>query len=861
MKLSFPSSSFALALLLGTLTLVGCGGALNFPDSVASTQAAGPPIQGSVFGGHAPIQGAHVYLLQPSTTAYGGVATSILGSGSTNSPGGYPLASNVNDPNVPATAGFNGAEPQYVTSDSGGFFNLTGAYTCQVGQPVYIYAWGGNIGPTAGGPTTYTVSQITVTNATFGSTGTATYTFTINSAQPIPVGQSVTIAGLYAGNGTGSDNWSILDGAQAVLASPAPGTTTFSFKATNFYTWFGGTQSGNIVNGTYSTTGTNNFGATGTATASTSTNPAAQNNAIVELATLGDCPSSGNFSTAGDGALSFVYMNEVSTVAAAYTFQPFTLATNNDAWHVGSDGSLAGIVGMANAADTAAQLYNIQGSGQISTSGDGEGHLANTQTVVVSGSIKSGTGIVPQATIDSLANILAACIDSTPVGGGGPSAQCTSLFNIATNNGQTHTTGNTPTDTAAAAINIARYPAGNHSTGTTDATYVSDLFAIATGVVPYVPNLANPPNDWTIVINYPESSTAYPFASNPDFGSAESIEVEEFGQIWVTGQVHDSIIRMTSQGVYNAVNTLGYIPGYVSVDGSNNAWTGNANSTSGIFEAGSNGIFTALYGSGYNKGYVNIADHLGNDYFFASNSTTGGNYEMFEYPVGSATSATPNKYSISPSPITAGDNIAHGAIDASGDFWLTTESSYQIARVTATGTSLFTPIVTAQQPEFPAIDHAGNAWVAVQETNSVIYKVTPTGTHTTLTSSGTGAELTSTFGAAVDGNGNVWFANRCGNYGACGGTAGENTVFVINGANNKAISPSTNYYPEAQYPATSNTFTRILYGALNLAIDPSGNVWVTNYTGNSVAEIVGAAAPVETPLSLAAGDNKLGIKP
>ena len=858
MKLSSPSSSFALALLLGTLTLVGCGGALNFPDSVASSHASGPPIQGAVFGGHAPIQGAHVYLLQPSTTAYGGVATSILGTGSTTSPGGYPLTADVNDPNVPVGS-------QYVTTDSNGVFNLTGAYVCQVGQPVYLYAWGGNIGPTAGTPTTFTfnISQITVSNATFGTSGTATYTFTVNSTQALAVGQSVTLAGLSAGDGISTDNWSILDGAQTVIASPAPGVTTFSFTATNAFPLLGGITTANITNGTYSAGGTNGFGSSGTVSAQVSpTNPPAQNGAIVELATLGNCPSSGNFSTAGDGALSFVYMNEVSTVATAYTFQPFTLATNNDAWHIGTNGTFSARIGMFNAAATAAQLYNIQGSSQISTSGDGEGHLANIQTVPVSGSIASGTGIVPQATIDSLANILAACIDAAPPSGGGTPAQCTSLFNIATNDGQTASGSNAPADTAAAAINIARYPAGNHSNGNADATYAKDLFAIASGTVPYVPDLANAPHDWTIAINYPVSSTAYSFANNPYFGSAESIEIDQLGQIWVTGQAKHSIIRMTSQGVYNAVNTLGYIPGYVSIDGSNNAWTGNANSTSGIFEAGANGIFTALYGSGYYQSYVNIADHLGNDYFFANNSNTNGNYEMFEYPSGSTTSTTPTQFSISPSVITGGDNVAHGAIDASGDFWLTTETSYQIARVNSSGTQVFPPIVTAQQPEFPAIDNNGNAWVAVQATTSQIYVVPPNGkTPAILTNASTGAELTSTFGAAVDGNGNVWFANRCGNYGGCGNTAGENTLIEINGATRTAISPPTNYSPEAQYPATAKGFTPILYGSLNLAIDPSGNVWVTNYTGNSVAEIVGAAAPVVTPLSVAAGSNKLGVKP
>jgi hypothetical protein len=50
-----------------------------------------------------------------------------------------------------------------------------------------------------------------------------------------------------------------------------------------------------------------------------------------------------------------------------------------------------------------------------------------------------------------------------------------------------------------------------------------------------------------------------------------------------------------------------------------------------------------------------------------------------------------------------------------------------------------------------------------------------------------------------------------------------------------------------------------------IAIDPSGDVWVTNTStsgvGYSVTELIGVAAPTYTPLSSAAAVNKLGMKP
>jgi hypothetical protein len=248
---------------------------------------------------------------------------------------------------------------------------------------------------------------------------------------------------------------------------------------------------------------------------------------------------------------------------------------------------------------------------------------------------------------------------------------------------------------------------------------------------------------------------------------------------------------------------------------------------------------------------------------------------MYEYPAGSTTATTPNVYSLASSGFGAG-NVAHGAIDASHDFWLTSETAnnYQIAKVTSTGTNVWTINTRDKQPEFVAIDANGTGWIPSQTAAGPIYKITSAGVSTSLTSASTGAALYYPFGSAVDGNGNVWITNRCGAYNVCGTATNSSTLIELNGTGtttpgtiNTAISPPTNYLPETLYPSTAAAFTPIMPDPLNVAIDPSGNVWITNYTGNaatgSVVEIVGAAAPVVTPLSAAAGaaPNKLGAKP
>ena len=775
----FHPRSLALALLLGSasVALIGCGGMdVGFPDSVISTQVEGPPMSGTIYGGHAPVTGSHIYLLQPGTLGIGSLATSLLGTGPSSSPGGYALHINPatgGDPHIPA--GW-----QYVISDSSGGFSLTGGYTCTAGHPVYIYSSGGN-----------------------------------------------------------------------------PGT---------------------VINA-----------------------------AISQMAVLGNCPSNGvpNFGGSSNSPINFVYMNEVSTVAAAYVFQPFTSSANNDAVHIGSTGTAQGLTGIENAANTAAQLYAIQGNGQISAVNVGEGHLANYQTQQLSfGSSgvtftpNAGNGVVPQATIDTLGNILASCVDGAT---GATSTSCITLFANATDDGLT--TGTNPTDTATAAINIARYPAGNYASTTgVNTNFVTNIYGLQSGTVPFVPKLAHAPNDFTIVINYPLTAVSgYPSATNSLLGKAESIAVDDLGQIWITAQTSHVAFRWSPLGAPNStVNTATYNYGYVSIDGSNNAWTGNGNSTTGIQFAGSNGVFTTTYGSGYNTAYTVITDKSGDAFFFASNNGTpdatyntcyttgsGGNqtttcdYQMWKYsPGGTLLSSSPSCATVT-GPyvyyctgagyiISSGDNVAHGAIESAakgGDLWVTSERSpYQIARITPTGGKAFSFSTTTRQPEFPSIDRNGNAWIANQAAAATVYKMTTTGTspyytYTTLTSASTGANLVWTFGSAVDGNNNVWLANRCGGYGACTNITGTNSIIQINGSNNLAISPPTNYIPEAQYPATATSFTTMLNDSLNVAIDPSGNVWVTNYIGNSVVEMVGAAAPVVTPLSLAAGNNMLGVAP
>ena len=127
------SSLAALAAFAGfalTLTLTGCGmGTSVFPDTpVASTAAKVPlgTINGNDFGGHAPIVGAHVFVLQATQAGYGAKVTSLLNSSYANS--NYPTA-------LDSTTGSPTNGWYYVTSDQSSNFSVSGDYSCAAGLP------------------------------------------------------------------------------------------------------------------------------------------------------------------------------------------------------------------------------------------------------------------------------------------------------------------------------------------------------------------------------------------------------------------------------------------------------------------------------------------------------------------------------------------------------------------------------------------------------------------------------------------------------------------------------------------------------------------------------------------------------
>jgi hypothetical protein len=160
-----------------------------------------------------------------------------------------------------------------------------------------------------------------------------------------------------------------------------------------------------------------------------------------------------------------VSLNEVTTVATAYSLAAYASSETN----IGANNAVANTLGSAFA--NIPELIDM-----------GTGYALTTNA--------SG-GIVPQATIDSLANALAACVSSDGTG-----TLCSSLMTAANVTGA----NGTPVDTFQAALKIAQNPTVN----------VQGIFNLPPSGSPFQPNLSAKPNDWTVSVTYPGGASPPP---------------------------------------------------------------------------------------------------------------------------------------------------------------------------------------------------------------------------------------------------------------------------------------------------------------------------------------------------------------
>jgi hypothetical protein len=243
------------------------------------------------------------------------------------------------------------------------------------------------------------------------------------------------------------------------------------------------------------------------------------NNNSANMAALGDCASL--------SASTFIDMNEITTVGSVFALAPFMTSYSA----VGS--SSTNTLGLAHAFASVNKLVNI-GSG--------------TST----GSTLPAGAIGPTAEIDTLADILAACINSLG-GTAGDGSTCGNLFTLATPSG-----GAAPTDTIDAALDIARNPSNN----------ASQIFGLAFPNAPFAPRLQAAPTDWTMAIRYTAGG----------FNQPHSTTIDATGSVWVANRGNGTVTLLAQTGIprTSALSGNGLNAPYaIAIDNAGDAWVAN----------------------------------------------------------------------------------------------------------------------------------------------------------------------------------------------------------------------------------------------------------------------------------------------
>ena len=516
------------------------------------------------------------------------------------------------------------------------------------------------------------------------------------------------------------------------------------------------------------------------------------NSAIGLMAALGTC---NNLISAP-----YVVINEISTVATAYAIAGFAV----DSTHVSSSSSsLATATDVPNAFATVTNLESL-GRGVA---------LATTPNL---------NGVVPQGTIDTIADILGACINSA----GPSSTPCSTLFANAMN-------GNSqPGETATAAINIAHNPAAN----------VTTLLGLLPTDLPFQPTLVYPPNDFTIAITYTGGGL-----DGTGF-APEGVAIDAGGNVWVPNFGSSGLSEFTSNGIPKTGSPFSAAgldnPTSVAIDTYGNAWVANYNGND-ISEFNSTGQKISgppgFTGGGLNEPYGIAIDSVGN----AWAANFGGN-TLSEFE-----SNTSGGLAVSGSSGFGGNVLAGPAgiaADVNGDVWTENYIASTGGLVEAVPSSLpgQPPTVTLfkggglNSPYSVAIDGSGNVWATNRGGPGSLSEFTSTGTAITGKSGYSGGGLNNPYGIAVDGAGNVWAANN----------GGDSDSISEIGSNGTAISGANGYV------------NVLMFSPYGIAVDGSGNVWVTSDDSvGPLTEFVGAATPVVTPISAGVTYGELGTRP
>jgi sugar lactone lactonase YvrE len=522
-------------------------------------------------------------------------------------------------------------------------------------------------------------------------------------------------------------------------------------------------------------------------------NPGSGTNAALAMMTaLGSC---GNLSPS-----QFIWINEITTVAAAWALAPF----EQDIAHIGS--SSTNSTGLANAF-LDAQLIADTSTGDVPT-------LASNLT--------TETG-----KIYALADAVAACINSNGAGSPG----CSALFGAATPSG-----GSAPANTWDAVMNVVKNPGNN----------VAGVYGAIGSTPPFATTLTSAPSDWTLSLT----------VTGGGLNTPEGLAADSQGNIWVSDD--SGIVSafspqgtpMSSTGFGSANTTEAY---GLAIDHNDNVWVtiaeypqyanskGSLEEFSGVLSGSALGTATYIYSDTFDYPSAIAIDNtdgnilVGNYFVNTSVQPNTTNLVIFNPSANTFTSVdTGNDVGVS---VGVAADTAQGA-------WITSDNGTGSgAHVNSSGTVVFSTECCGSTDSV-ALDSAGNVWLADSEDSDA--SGDSGGAITELASNGTTEQAFITGGGinvpghiAIDANQNLWVTNF---HAPPGSGLNVESFTELSGVNSGSpgtpISPSTGYGLDAD-----------LLVPFSLAIDASGNIWISNTGGNSLVMFFGMAAPTLTPMT------------
>jgi hypothetical protein len=580
----------------------------------------------------------------------------------------------------------------------------------------------------------------------------------------------------------------------------------------------------------------------------------AANSKILLVAALGRCEDLYTAVTNGYSGYkgSNIFVNEITTVAAGYALGNFATvsgstvsigapATNNAAQISGSStGTTTAAAGLYHAFLNAANLANPFSTTTLSSA------PANPPS--------NSKATLPTALINTIANILANCVDSTGTGG-----QCSGLPGGA--------------DTFTAVKTLAANPTLSGSS-----TAVTTLYNLPTGTAQFSPTLSAAPNDYSIAINYP-AGTGNGNGINLKFPLSIALDVNDNLYIannskyagGTTGNAASNIISLASNGAVNAQTaTIGLIGAdySLSLDAStptSNGYFGDSSYTTtyaiGRFTFSSttgipSDILTGTAGSAAPHVYATAVDKLNNVWVWGSDG-------LFKSAAGGTAFNSANLASVTAT--VPSDNYIGLAIDPGQNVWMTASSAIAVYPAGASSTGA---TITATAPgnpstgiSFTGAAGASTVYVSSYSTSPGLAYFVPTYSSNAVTAlnlTTTGSQGLQTYGGklagslfnAVDSASNLWMADFSSNslVERPGGTG--STAYVFQPCNSTV--------------ACTSLFATTNYGPVNVVVDSTGSLWVSTNTFNSLAtsggslvQIIGSAAPTWPLLAL----GKYGVSP